>query len=69
LPRRMLPILSNTDAKKILKDLCKDHGVSMTLLVQMIDIQRDNLGRGRQNGITHDFSAAIADFLEAEENS
>lgn len=67
--KRVLPILADPEAKKILKDLCKMHGVSMDLLVQMIDIQRDNLGRGRQIGISQDFSAAIADFLEIQQEA
>jgi hypothetical protein len=66
MPRSRLPILENPEAKKILKELCKTHKLSMDLLVAMIGIQRENLGRGRQVGITQDFSAAIADFLEAE---
>ena len=64
--KRTLPILSDPDAKKILKRLCKDHSLSMELLSQMIEIQRDNLGRGKQIGITQDFSAALADFLESQ---
>lgn len=62
--RRNLPILADPDARKILRDLCKKHGVSLDLLSVVIGIQRDNLGRGRQIGITQEFSAAIADFLD-----
>ena len=62
--RRTLPILADPRAKDILKRLCKEHGINMTLLGQLIEIQRDNLGRARQVGIASDFSAAIADFLE-----
>lgn len=67
MPRQVLPILTDQDAKKILKDLCKEHDLSLELLTQMIEIQRENLGRGRQIGISHDFSAAIAEFLDAKE--
>ena len=62
--KRTLPILADPKAKKILKELCLKHNVTIDLLVQMIDIQRNNLGRGRQIGITQDFSAVIAEFLE-----
>lgn len=64
--KRTLPILSDPQAKKILKSLCNDHNLSMQLLTEMIEIQRDNLGKGRQIGITQDFSAALADFLELQ---
>jgi hypothetical protein len=67
--KRTLPILSDPDAKKILRGLCKDHNLSMDLLSQMIEIQRDNLGKGRQIGITQDFSAALADFLESQKGA
>ncbi|WP_248320820.1 DNA modification system-associated small protein [Caballeronia sp. Sq4a] len=63
--KRSLPILSDGAAKKILRDLCKQHNVSLELVTQMIEIQRENLGRGRQIGITQDFSAAIAEFLDS----
>ncbi len=62
--RRNLPLLGDKKAKKILKQLCQEHGVAVSLIEQLIDIQRDNLGRGRQLGITQEFSAAISEFLE-----
>lgn len=62
---RSLPFLSDTAARKILKELCIQHKVSIDLLTQMIEIQRENLGRARQIGITQEFSAAIAEFLDA----
>ncbi len=59
-----LPMLDDPQAKKILQELCKRHKLTMQLLVSMLQIQRENLGRGRQHGITGDFSAEIQDFLE-----
>lgn len=64
MPRRTLPLLADPKSKEILKHLCSEHGINMALLMQLVDIQRENLGRGRQFGITSDFSAAIAEFLE-----
>ncbi len=62
--KRTLPVLADPQAKKVLKGLCLKHNVSLELFIQMLDIQRENLGRGRQIGITQDFSAAIADFID-----
>lgn len=62
--RRDLPLLGDKKAKKILDDLCQEHGVAVSLIERLIDIQRDNLGRGRQLGITQEFSAAISEFIE-----
>jgi hypothetical protein len=67
--KRTLPMLADPEAKKILKDLCKTHQLSMELLTAMLNIQRENLGRGRQMGITQEFSAEIADFLESQRQS
>jgi hypothetical protein len=64
--RRRLPIIDDPDSKKILRRLCKTHNLSLELVIQMVEIQRDNLGRGRQVGITQEFSAAIAEFLETQ---
>jgi len=69
MPRKNLPMLADPEAKNILRDLCKTHNLSMALLESMLNIQRDNLGRGRQVGITQDFSAEIADFLESQRNA
>ena len=62
--KRTLPILADPQAKKILKNLCLEHNVSLELFTQMVEIQRENLGRGKQIGITQDFSAAIAKFID-----
>ncbi len=62
--RRSLPLLSDRKARNILEKLCKEHNISLDLLCKLIEIQRDNLGRGRQLGISQEFSAAISDFIE-----
>lgn len=62
--RRSLPLLSDKKARNILHKLCKEHNISLDLLRNLIEIQRDNLGRGRQLGISQEFSAAISDFIE-----
>ncbi len=59
-------MIDDPESRKILRELCKTHNLSLDLVVQMVEIQRENLGRGRQVGITQEFSAAIADFLEAQ---
>lgn len=64
--RRALPIISDPQSKAILKALCREHGLTLDLLTQLVEIQRENLGRGRQIGISQDFSAALAEFLESQ---
>ena len=59
-----LPLLTDAQARAILTDLCVQHGITVDLVEKLIEIQRDNLGKGRQRGISQEFSAAIAAFLE-----
>ena len=66
---RELPLLHDANAKKILEQLCEEHRISLSLLRDLIDIQRDNLGKGRQMGITSDFHAVISEFLEQQKDS
>ena len=61
---RRLPLLEDENARQVLRTVCADHGVDLQLIEELIGIQRDNLGRGRQMGITQEFSAAISDFLD-----
>lgn len=62
--RRALPLLADRKAKNILQGLCQEHNISLDLLRNLIEIQRDNLGRSHQFGISQEFSAAISDFIE-----
>lgn len=57
-------MLGDHSARTILEALCNEHGITVDLIEQLINIQRDNLGRGRQIGITQEFSAAISEYLE-----
>jgi len=67
--RRSLPLLEDSKAKAILQKLCLEHGISLELLRNLIEIQRDNLGRSQQFGISQEFSAVISDFIEQREES
>jgi hypothetical protein len=62
--RRTLPILSDQQSKQVLRELCKKHNLSVVLVTELIEIQRSNLGRGKQIGISQEFNAAIAEFLD-----
>nr|VFK24950.1 MAG: hypothetical protein BECKMB1821G_GA0114241_101056 [Candidatus Kentron sp. MB]VFK30088.1 MAG: hypothetical protein BECKMB1821I_GA0114274_101347 [Candidatus Kentron sp. MB]VFK75051.1 MAG: hypothetical protein BECKMB1821H_GA0114242_101447 [Candidatus Kentron sp. MB] len=61
---RKLPLTEDHKARGILTELCNKHGITLYLVEELIEIQRSNLGRERQTGISADFSAAIAEFIE-----
>ena len=67
--RRELPLLGDANAREIIDGLCKEHDISLDLVVQLLDIQRDYLGSGRKKGITEDFSATLSEFIEEQEEA
>lgn len=62
-----LPLFRDKQARAVLDDACKRHGVSLALLQRLLEIQRQFAGSGRQTGITSEFDSAIIDFLEEQE--
>lgn len=61
-----LPIFTDPKARSVLDHACKKHGVSIPLLRELLEIQRDNSGRGRQTGITEDFDTCLVEFIEGQ---
>ena len=62
-PRR-LPLMKDRKARVIFDELCCDHEITMELVEELIEVQRENLGRERQMGITQDFHATIGEFID-----
>jgi hypothetical protein len=62
--KRELPLFKDERAAAVLEELCAQHGLDLPLIKKLIDIQRDNLGRGKQIGITQEFSAVLSEFIE-----
>lgn len=59
-----LPIFKIPEAKEVLQSACRSHKVTLTLLKELIECQRDYLGKGRQMGITAELDTLFAEFLE-----
>lgn len=64
-----LPLFRNREAKRVLADACREQGVSIDLLQQLLEIERTYSGKGNSLGITAEFEAAIADFLDSKSAS
>jgi hypothetical protein len=64
---RDLPVFRNEAALKLLKQTASKHGVTVQLLRDLLEIQRNYTGSGRQLGITSEFSSCLAEFLEEED--
>jgi len=61
-----LPIFRDRAPKKVLEEACSARGLTLDLLRQLVEIQRQYLGMGSKVGITSDFDACIADFLAVQ---
>jgi hypothetical protein len=66
---RDLPVFGDKGARQILQQLCSEHGISLRLLQTLIAIQRNNLGRGKQMGISQEFSAVLNEFIESQDDA
>ena len=66
---RELPIFNDPKARAVLDAACRKHNVTVTLLRELVEIQRQNVGRGVQLGITGDFEECIRDFLDRRSGS
>ena len=62
-----LPLFRDEAARQLIKQACHKHGIKLGLLQDLLGIQRAYIGSGRQRGITQDFSARLAEFIEEED--
>lgn len=61
---KKLPIFQSPDARRVLNDACARHGVTLKLLQELIDVQRDYMGSGRREGITTDLDATLGEYID-----
>lgn len=61
--RKELPIFRG-DAKKLVEQSCARHGVTIALLQDLMNVQRDYLGSGRQMGISEEFESQISSYID-----
>lgn len=61
--RKELPIFRG-EARKLVDQSCAKHRVTIGLLQELMNVQRDYLGSGRQMGISEDFDSQISNYIE-----
>lgn len=59
-----LALFRDSKARAALEESSKKHRITVHLLEQLLDIQRQYAGSGRQAGITSEFDSVLGDFLE-----
>jgi hypothetical protein len=59
---RDLPIFKQSDARKIVQEVCAAHEVTPLLLQKLAEIERNYAGFGRNDGISEDFDRCFDDF-------
>lgn len=62
---RDLPLFKDKSARHVLDEACKRHNLKLSLLQQLLEIQREYAGSGRQAGITSEFDSCFGDFVES----
>jgi len=62
-----LPLFRHEAARKLLREACDKHGIKLSLLQDLLEIQRKYAGVGKQIGITSDFSGRLAEYIEDED--
>lgn len=55
------------EAKKLIKRLCKEHGIDELLLADLVGVVQQYSGSGRREGVTSDISSALDRFLTDRE--
>jgi hypothetical protein len=61
-----LPLFKDKKARKVLDDACRTHGVRLTFLQELIEIERKYSGSGRAMGITNDLHEAFGEQIELQ---
>lgn len=64
---RDLPVFRDEAAKKLLRDTCAKHRITITLLRDLLSVQRDFAGSGRHHGINEEFSTRLSAFLDEQD--
>lgn len=64
-----VPLLEGADARAVLERLCREHEISLELLVSLLNEASDHLGKGRASGITDNFTTIIDRFLMEDSQS
>ena len=61
---KKLPLFQQPDARRVLNESCVRHSVSLKLLQDLIDVQRDYMGSGRREGITTDLDTVFGEYVD-----
>jgi hypothetical protein len=62
-----LPIFRSIEARKVVGQACKKHGITETLLKELIELQRKYTGE-RQIGISSEFDSVLSDYIDQKKS-
>ena len=66
---KKLPIFSQPNARQIVEEVAKQHGTTIRLLENLVDMQREYTGMARKDGINNDLEGLLDDYLEYEKEA
>lgn len=63
------PCFSDKEARKVIRELCKNHDITEILLKNLCETFNEYAGSGRREGIISDFNAVFDRFLLQDEST
>ena len=66
---KKLPIFSQTNARQAVAEVAKRHGVTVRLIENLVDMQREYTGFARKDGINSDLDGILDGHLEYEQEA
>jgi len=67
MPKSTIPLLRQPDTQKVVQKICDAHGIKFPQFEELVDLQTQQLGRGRRHGMD-DHLGDILDRIMHEEN-
>ena len=66
---RLPACFEDSEAKKIIKNLCKEHRIDEELLSDLVEVVQQYSGSGRREGVNSDITSALDRFTKEREDS
>lgn len=66
---RLPACFEDSESKKLIRALCKEHKIDEDLLTDLVEIVQQYSGSGRRDGVTSDITSALDRFLNEREGA
>jgi hypothetical protein len=63
-----LPAFEDSETKKLIQDICKEHQIDVTLLKDLCEVMQGHTGSGRKHDVDSDIAGCLDRFLARKPN-